>query len=298
MGVSQLIVVINKLDSTIPPWSYDRYNHIKERILPFILRSGFNAKRVRFVPVSGLTGENVDTSRDKNLTWFKGPTLIEAIDNFQPAQRNINMPLRIVTTDIFAEGKGVTCSGRIVQGKLKVGDTVIVFPLGDKAIVQNIDHGSAYAGRWLGSIASDNYDNSDKAMAGDNADILLSGIDVARISPGSVITHEQQVVPLSKKIIAQIVVMDNLNVPIINGTQVSLHMNSVDIPATISKLIRVGSDSSTKIRRVVGGSNANVEIKLSEKVCIETYNDCRSLGRFVLRRGGDTIAVGIVEKYF
>lgn len=209
------------------------------------------------------------------------------------------MPLRIITTDTFTEGKGVTCSGRIVQGKAKVGDVIKVLPLGDKATIQSINHGSVYAGRSLGSIVNSTDDKGDMAIAGDSVDILLSGIDIARISPGSVLTHENQTVPLSKKILAQIVVMDNLNVPIINGTQVSLHMNSVDIPANISKLISiVGSNNATKLRRITGGNNATVEIKLSEKLCVETFSDCRSLGRFVLRRGGDTIAIGIVEKCY
>lgn len=299
LGVSQLLVVVNKLDRTVPAWSQARYDHIKNTVLPFILRSGFNAKRVRFVPVSGLNGDNVNNSESKSqlFNWYKGPSLIDAIDNFKPAQRNVDKPLRFVATDVFGEGKGMTVSGRVVQGTVKVGDIVVVYPIGDRAVVNNIDHGSAFSGRSIGSIPNSSAADRKTAVAGDSVDIVLPDIDISRVSPGAVICPVGKPVPLKRKILAQIVVMDNLSVPIINGTQVSLHIQSVDVPAVISKLVKVtGSKLKTKPRRLLSGNNATVEIKFSERLCVETYTECKSLGRFALRRGGQTIAVGIVEQ--
>jgi elongation factor 1 alpha-like protein len=57
-------------------------------------------------------------------------------------------------------------------------------------------------------------------------------------------------------------------------------------------------DSTPRLnpRVVAGGVTATVEITLSEKLVIEESNECKALGRFVLRRGGDTIAVGLIDK--
>lgn len=93
-------------------------------------------------------------------------------------------------------------------------------------------------------------------------------------------------------------------------------MHSLDIPATITKLISKevkgggsggGGNNATKDNKtasgvilkpriLTGGVTAVVEIKLDKRVCVEAYSDCRALGRFALRFGGDTIAVGMVNK--
>ena len=75
-------------------------------------------------------------------------------------------------------------------------------------------------------------------------------------------------------------------------------MHSIDVPAVLTKLISTTTRDGLKEnpRALLSGASASVEITLKTKVCVEAYNDCRALGRFVLRRGGDTVAVGIVEQ--
>jgi elongation factor 1 alpha-like protein len=88
LGVSQVIVAINKLD--VEGWSQERYREIQSKLKEYLLQQQFAPKRIRFVPLSGLTGENVkDKSDPKLLAWYKGPTLLEAIDGFQPANRQV-----------------------------------------------------------------------------------------------------------------------------------------------------------------------------------------------------------------
>jgi elongation factor 1 alpha-like protein len=95
-------------------------------------------------------------------------------------------------------------------------------------------------------------------------------------------------------------VMEQLAVPIIRGSQVLFHMHSIDVPAVLNRLMTSKKRGETTPRnnpRVLsGGVEATVEITLSERLVLEEYSECKSLGRFVLRRGGDTIAVGLIEK--
>ena len=90
LGVSQVIVAINKLD--VDGWDYGRYQEVEGKVRDYLLQQQFNPKRIQFVPLSGLTGENVKERTDLQLkSWFKGPTLLEAIDKFQPAKRQAGM---------------------------------------------------------------------------------------------------------------------------------------------------------------------------------------------------------------
>lgn len=316
LGVSQLLVAVNKLDAADPSWSQGRFEEIKGKVLPFLQTNGFKPHRVRFVPVSGLTGTNVKdrpTSDDAAALreWYDGPTLLDAIDGFFPANRKIEEPMRIIVSDLFPEGKGITAKGRCIQGICSVGDQVIVLPIGDVATVGRIEHGKAQSASNPYSFAKDETGGDDEkegaerakvAVAGDSVDIYLTGIDIARIHPGNVLSHvDLDLRPaVKKKFRASLMVMDDLAVPIIRGAQALLHMHSIDTPAVVSKLIctknRDGSVKRQKPRVLAGGASASVEITLDQKISISKYADCRALGRFVLRRGGDTIAVGIIDE--
>jgi elongation factor 1 alpha-like protein len=98
LGVTQIIVAINKLD--VDGWPADRYQHIQHQVQEYLLQQQFKPKRIQFVPISGLTGENVvKRSQNTPLTnWYQGPTLLEAMDAFQPAHRVIDQPLRFIGT--------------------------------------------------------------------------------------------------------------------------------------------------------------------------------------------------------
>ena len=88
LGVSQVLVAVNKLD--VEGWKQERYQQIKQHVHDFLLQQQFKAQRIRFVPLSGLTGENVKQRKDASLNeWYKGPTLMEAINDFLPANRQV-----------------------------------------------------------------------------------------------------------------------------------------------------------------------------------------------------------------
>jgi len=333
LGVSQLVVAVNKLDCADPPWSQVRFREIKERVLPFLLANDFKEQRVQFVPISGLTGINVKqrpSVEDNGLAgWYDGPTLLGAINKFKPANRNIEKPLRFIITDMYPEGKGVTTRGRMVQGMVSVGDKVVVLPVGDEATVSRIEHNNStsFASLPINTTSTGaTYDNDDDnddtdnsstmnqqvhssnaerlkiALAGDAVDLYLTGIDVARISPGNILSDvDAHLRPkIQKKIQANIIVMEPLSIPIITGMQMLFHMHSLDIPVIVSKIIskenKKDGSQIMKPRTLTGGAKAVVELKLSAKVCVETFKECRALGRFALRRGGDTVAVGVVAQ--
>jgi elongation factor 1 alpha-like protein len=329
LGVKQFIVAINKLDVADPPWCQKRYEYIKSKVIDFLKKSGYRDKQIKFVPVSGLSGVNVNrtdecTGEDwKALRkWYSGPTLVEALDSFNPAKREYDKPLRVIVSDVSSEGKNVSVRGRVAQGFIRTGDTIVILPVGDEATVIRVEREKAVnqeaspysftpteasksvvpSTSNVSKSIDDIKELQDCALAGDIVEMTLSGIDPARISPGCVLCHTHLTLrpKVKRKFEARILVMERLVVPIIRGSQVLLHMHSLDVPAVLSRLIsseRRG-DSTPRVnpRVVAGGVTATVEITLSEKLVIEESNECKALGRFALRRGGDTIAVGLIDK--
>ncbi|WP_411016141.1 GTP-binding protein, partial [Salmonella sp. s51884] len=97
LGVKQLIVGVNKIDNTAPPYSKDRYQEIVKEVSGYIKKVGYNPKSVPFVPISGWHGDNM-LEVSANMPWYKGwtcerkdaekkivntsgKTLLEALDN-------------------------------------------------------------------------------------------------------------------------------------------------------------------------------------------------------------------------
>ena len=294
LGVSQVIVAVNKLD--VEGWNRDRFDSIQSQVKDFLLQQDFKPKRIRFVPISGLTGENVLEQTDPTLKeWYSGPTLLQAIDDFQPANRQLEKPLRFIVNDVFPEGKSVVARGRVVQGFVQVSDRVVVLPVGDAVSVQKLEHlqppsDSAEKGRLQVGIA------------GETVDLVFDGreLDIARLSTGNVLSFPDGRPPLTRKCLVRIMVMDELAVPIIRGAQVLFHMHSLDIPCVMTKLVSIlnrdGTVKKERPRSLPPGSNAVVELTLSDRIVMEKCSDCRALGRFVLRRGGDTVAIGLIDE--
>ena len=105
-GVKQLIVAVNKMDSTEPPYSQARFEEIQKEVSGFIKKVGYNPAAVAFVPISGWHGDNM-IEASTNMAWYKGwnverkegkangMTLLEALDSIIPPSRPTDKPLRL-----------------------------------------------------------------------------------------------------------------------------------------------------------------------------------------------------------
>merc|ERR1719295_282793 len=123
LGVKQLIVGVNKMDSTEPPYSKARFEEIQKEVSGFIKKVGYNPAAVAFVPISGWHGDNMlETST--NMDWFKGwkverkegnasgTTLLGALDSIIPPTRPTDKPLRLPPATTLASTSR-TCPSRI-----------------------------------------------------------------------------------------------------------------------------------------------------------------------------------------
>ena len=92
LGIRQLIVGVNKMD--VIKYKQDRYKQIVTEAKSFLKKAGFKKDKIKFVPYSGFTGENLAKKSDK-MNWYKGSCLLDAIDNLSPPTRPSDKPLRL-----------------------------------------------------------------------------------------------------------------------------------------------------------------------------------------------------------
>lgn len=127
LGVQRLIVVVNKMDEESVKWDEVRYNEIVNGVTPFLLETcGFARHNVSFIPISGLSGENIDVISDKS-PWYKGPTLIQALDECEVPKRDPEGPLRIPILDKMKE-RGLVAFGKVESGTVRIGSKLTVMP--------------------------------------------------------------------------------------------------------------------------------------------------------------------------
>lgn len=320
LGVNQVLVAINKMD--LVGWDNEQaYRTMEHTLLDFLTKQvGYAPSKIRCLPVSGLSGTNIFPRSSSSLddkstallrTWYHGPSLLEALDSFEPPvqqqQKLIDKPLRMIVSDVQESSGNVNLRAKIVSGWVKQGESLVVLPVGDDAVL------SKFTSLHTSLLTATSSDGLSKAevlsfaerqlygVAGELLDCTVAGIDAQRLSTGSILVRSSHRPILAARCRAKIFVLDGLSAPLIRGAQMIFHMHHIDIPCHFSALLRtVQADGVGTLkeqpRALSTKSTAIVELQLAVPVCMEAFTDCRALGRFVLRRSGESIAVGRIEQ--
>ncbi|KAI1789023.1 P-loop containing nucleoside triphosphate hydrolase protein [Ganoderma leucocontextum] len=296
LGVSQVVVAVNKLDQV--EWAKSRYDEIVGLLKPFLVQSGFHPSKTKFVPVAAMDGVNLTRREPADCVlykWYKGPTLVDLLDDLDAPTRDINAPLRFPISNVFkGTTSGVCVSGRVCGGVVVAGERLRIIPGDESATVKLIDNDG---------------ENLPWAGAGSNVNLTLTGVDPISLNIGSVLCRPGSIVPLTTTFTAKIIVFD-IQIPITVGTSVELFHHSHDVPASISHLISVldrsnGSVVKNKPRVLTKNMSAEVEISLRGSaysgpasralpVPLEPFSMNKETGRILIRRGGETIGAGVV----
>ena len=114
------------MDEPSVQWAEGRWNEIRTKLEPFLEKSGYSAKDVTYVPISGLTGDNIDKKVDPSVcSWYKGDTLMKILDELPVENRDPKGALRMPILERVKE-QGVVAHGKIEQGLISIGDKVII----------------------------------------------------------------------------------------------------------------------------------------------------------------------------
>jgi bifunctional enzyme CysN/CysC len=138
LGVKQIAIVINKMD--LLKYSKSAFDKVQEEYGKFLKE--LNVVPTCFIPVAGFLGENI-VDPSKNMPWYKGPTIIGALDAFKEQKTLEKVPFRMPVQDVYKFTKDGDdrriVAGSVETGSVSVGDEVIFYPSGKKSVVKSIE---------------------------------------------------------------------------------------------------------------------------------------------------------------
>merc|ERR1712029_862786 len=297
LGVKQLIVGVNKMDSTEPPYSGARFEEIIKEVSGFIKKVGYNPAAVAFVPISGWHGDNM-LEPSTNMSWYKGwevtrkegnakgTTLLEALDAIIPPTRPTDKPLRLPLQDVYKIGGiGTVPVGRVETGIIKPGMVVTFAPVNVTTEVKSVEM---------------HHESLPEALPGDNVGFNVKNVSVKEIRRGNVCGDSKKDPPKeAASFKAQVIVMNHPG-QIGNGYAPVLDCHTAHIACKFDTLLekidrRSGKKMEDNPKAVKSGDAAMVLLIPSKPLCVETFTDYPPLGRFAVRDMRQTVAVGVIK---
>lgn len=275
LGLDQIIVVVNKMDET--DYKEERFKEVKKDIGEF-----FNDIKIKgnfYIPISALKGENVVT-HSKLMTWYKGPTILESLDSLKnrdlPKDKSLIFPIQ----DVYkVSGKRIAV-GRIEAGYLEDGMEVKILPDGIKMKIKSIEKFN---------------EKKNRAIAGESIGIITESpvflqrgnvLCIEGMEPITTNSFEANLIWLSK---------DEFDI----SERIKLRLATQEINGTVKSIKKRIDSSSLEILEENAKKLKNLEIgdivfEAKTPISITKFNDIQELGRFVLVRGNDVVAGGII----
>merc|ERR1711907_444665 len=263
LGVKQLIVAVNKMDDKNTNYSQDRFTEIQKEVQNFIKKIGYNPKNVPFVPISGWNGDNM-LEKSTNMTWWKGPTLLGALDAVPPPVRPVDKPLRVPLQDVYKIGGiGTVPVGRVETGVMKPGMVVTFAPVALTTEVKSVEM---------------HHEQIAEAKPGDNTND----------PPAEVETFNAQVIVLNHP--GQIHAGYS---PVVDCHTAHIACKWKDIKQKIDR--RSGKVLEEGPKFIKSGDAAMVDMCPQKPMSCESFSSYPPLGRFAVRDMRQTVAVGVIK---
>jgi len=286
MGVKQMICCCNKMDAAGADYSEKRYNEIKDEVSSYLKQVGYKIETVPFIPISGWNGDNM-LEPSSNMPWYKGPTLMGALDQLTPPKRPLLKPLRLPLQDVYKiSGIGTVPVGRVETGILKPNMTVTFGPLGTTTDVKSVEM---------------HHEQVAEAIPGDNVGFNVKGLSVQDIKRGYVASDSKNVPATDTEFFkAQVIVMNHPG-QIQNGYSPVLDCHNCHIACKFAEIEnkmdkRTGKVTEEFPKSIKSQDAAIVKLIPSKPMVVEAFSEFPPLGRFAVRDMKQTVAVGVIKE--
>ncbi|CAD6222302.1 unnamed protein product [Miscanthus lutarioriparius] len=255
LGVRQMICCCNKMDANTPKYSKARYDEIVKEVGSYLKKVGYNPDKIPFVPISGFEGDNM-IERSTNLDWYKGPTLLEALDQINEPKRPSDKPLQ----DVYKIGGiGTVPVGRVETGLLKPGMVVTFGPTGLTTEVKSVEMHM-------------HHETMQEALPGDNVGFNVKNVAVKDLKRGYVASNSKD---------------DPAKEAASFTAQFSELLTKIDR--------RSGKELESGPKFLKNGDAGFVKMIPTKPMVVETFSEYPPLGRFAVRDMRQTVAVGVTK---
>jgi len=285
LGVKQMIVACNKMDDKTVTYDEKRYEEIKSEVSSYLKKVGYKPMKIPFVPISGWVGDNM-IEKSTNMPWYKGPYLLEALDQATPPERPTSKPLRLPLQDVYKIGGiGTVPVGRVETGVLKPGMVVLIAPAMISTEVKSVEM---------------HHESLPEAIPGDNVGFNVKNIAVKDLRRGFVASDSKKDHAFgAKEFDAQVIVMNHPG-QIGNGYSPVLDCHTAHVACKFSLIKEKMDRRSGKVleenpKFIKNGDAAIVTLVPTKPLCVESFTEYPPLGRFAVRDMRQTVAVGVIK---
>jgi len=275
VGVPHIVVFMNKVDMVDDP---ELIELVEMEVRDLLSQYGFPGDTIPVIKGSALAGLE---GKESGIAQIK--ELMDAVDNHIPnPEREVDKPFLMSVEDVFTiTGRGTVATGRIERGIVKVNDEVEI--VGFKDTRKTVCTGIEMFKKSL-----------DEGRAGDNAGLLLRGVDRTDIERGQVIAKPGAIKPHTH-FEAEIYVLKKeeggRHTPFTNNYRPQFYFRTTDVTGVMTLLGSVGGDASAPApEMVMPGDNVRCSVELIAPVAMDEGL------RFAIREGGRTVGAGVVTK--
>ncbi|MCB2082376.1 MAG: adenylyl-sulfate kinase, partial [Rickettsiales bacterium] len=277
LGVSQIAVAVNKMDMV--EYSGARFREIETEYRAYLKSIGVTPTFI--IPVSAREGDNI-ASTSEAMPWYSGPSIVGALDAFQPRPQLVDLPLRLPVQDVYKFDERRIIAGRIESGCLKVGDTLVFSPSNKTAKVASIEG-------W-------NSPERTEVSAGMSVGVTLD--EQIFVERGNVASLKKDAPMLTNIFRGKIFWLGKK--PLKVGDRYKVKINTSVYQAEVKEIEQVVDTdnlSHTAGDRVEKNSVAEIVFRIKGVAALDPYENNALTGRFVLVDGYDVVGGGIVDMH-
>ncbi|MBT4773586.1 MAG: adenylyl-sulfate kinase [Rhodospirillaceae bacterium] len=278
LGVREVAIAVNKMD--LVDYDEARFRTIETEYRQYLEGIGITPRHI--IPISAREGDNVATA-SKNMNWYEGPTILEALPQFEHPASAAEQPLRLPLQDIYKFDERRILAGRVESGTLNVGDEHVFSPSNRTARVESIES-------W-------NTDGSAiVARAGESIGITLD--EQIFVERGEIASHEIAAPVESDVFHARLFWLADTPLEVGTACELKIGPNRVDaVVEKIERVIDIDALTDHDAARVARDEIADVVIRTSQLVAFDEHDNLPHTGRIIvvdkhLTLGGGVISLG------
>lgn len=276
LGLRQLAVVVNKMDGV--GYSQDRFEEVSEEIRAYL--GGIGVTPTHIVPISARNGENL-VAHAESMPWYKGPTVIQALDQFHSTGSLTELPLRFPVQDVYKFDHRRIIAGRIESGRLRVGDKLVFSPSNKTARIATIES-------W----------NTDKvateAHAGQSVGITLD--EQIFVERGQIASLPDNPPVESNLFRARLFWLGHKSLQVGSRYKMKLATAEYQVEVeAIERVVDVADLAHVDADKVERNAVAEVLLRSRGLVALDEFTVNPRTGRFVLVEGYDIVGGGVIS---